>query len=158
MPCATIDGMTDVATHLHGWGYEGHDVPDLVDHVRSVGASTVVDVRLTPLSRKYGFSKRRLEAALLEAGIGYVHLRALGNPRDNRPGFATPDSAAGRAAHARFDQEVLAGEPADEALDVLARLAEEQPVVVLCFEADQSTCHRQLVIDAVSRRRVPALV
>jgi hypothetical protein len=32
-------------------------------------------------------SKRKLAAALGEAGIGYVHLPALGNPKDNREPF-----------------------------------------------------------------------
>ncbi|MFE2500029.1 DUF488 family protein [Streptomyces scopuliridis] len=46
--------------------------------------SLVADVRLTPISRKPGFSKTRLPHALDEAGITYTHLRALGNPKDNR--------------------------------------------------------------------------
>lgn len=145
--------MTDLATRLHGWGYEGRDVADLVAFARSVGAGTVVDIRLTPMSRKYGFSKRRLEAALREAGLGYVHLRALGNPRDNRPGFATPAAPAGRAAHARFEREVLATDEAAAALDEITDRAASEDLVVLCFEADQATCHRRLVIDALAHRR-----
>ncbi|PPJ18215.1 hypothetical protein C5E45_10195 [Nocardia nova] len=39
------------------------------------GVATVVDVRLTPISRKPGLSKTKLSAALAEAGIRYVHLR-----------------------------------------------------------------------------------
>lgn len=47
----------------------------------------LVDVRLTPLSRKPRLSKTKLAAALADVGIEYVHHRALGNPKDNRAGF-----------------------------------------------------------------------
>jgi uncharacterized protein (DUF488 family) len=56
----------------------------------------LVDVRLTPLSRKPGLSKTKLSEALAAVGIKYVHHRALGNRRDNRAGFRAgePDSRA----------------------------------------------------------------
>ncbi len=150
--------MPDVDDHLHGWGYEGRTVDDLINFVREVGATVVMDVRLTPLSRRPGFSKRRLTESLDAAGIAYLHLPALGNPRDNRPGFAAPASREGIAAHARFRDEVLSTELAQAALDTAARLTQSEHLVVLCFEADQDTCHRQLVIDALRARNalVPA--
>src|SRR5665647_729111 len=73
---------------LYGWGYAGHSVDDLVAFAQTRGVHAVVDVRLNPVSRKRGFSKRLLAAALEDAGLAYVHLPALGNPRDNRDGFA----------------------------------------------------------------------
>ena len=46
----------------------------------------MIDVRALPLSRRPGFSKSPLKAALAEAGIEYVHLKALGTPqKDGRP-------------------------------------------------------------------------
>ncbi|MDR1430587.1 MAG: DUF488 domain-containing protein, partial [Propionibacteriaceae bacterium] len=51
----------------------------------------LVDVRQTPISRKRGLSKTALGAALSEAGIDYIHLRELGNPRDNRDGYRQGD-------------------------------------------------------------------
>ena len=79
-----------------GFGYEGADLEGFLGTLLARGVRTVVDVRLTPISRKPGFSKRRLAAALAELGIDYVHLPALGNPKWNRPGFS--GSAAALAA------------------------------------------------------------
>lgn len=131
---------------LAGWGYEGRSVDDLVDDARRQGATVVVDVRLNAISRRRGFSKRALADGLAAAGIRYVHLRALGNPRENRPGFALTGTAAGRAARDRYRSEVLASEAGRTAL---AALNEEDAALVLCFEADERCCHRSQVLDAV---------
>ncbi len=53
--------------------------------------NVLVDVRLTPLSRKPGMSKRQLADALTAVGVEYLHLPALGNPRDNRDAFRQGD-------------------------------------------------------------------
>jgi hypothetical protein len=44
--------------------------------------------RTSPISRKRGFGKTALRAALAEVGIAYEHRPELGNPKENRPGFA----------------------------------------------------------------------
>lgn len=141
---------------LHGWGYEGHTVEDLLDYVRETSAHTVVDVRLNPVSRKRGFSKRVLTEQVESAGIGYLHLRALGNPVDNRAGFADPQSAAAAAAYGRFNQEVMQTPEAAEALDRISSLLETGPVVLVCFEADGRCCHRRLIIEALTKALVSA--
>ena len=57
--------------------------------------SVLVDVRLNAVSRKSGFSKKRLTQALKDAGIEYVHEKDLGNPQDNRDSFRNGDGEAG---------------------------------------------------------------
>lgn len=141
---------------LHGWGYEGRTVEELLDYVRATSAHTVVDVRLNPVSRKRGFSKRVLTEQVELAGIGYLHLRALGNPVDNRAGFADPQSDAAAAAHDRFNQEVMQTPEAAEALERISSLLETGPVVLVCFEADGQCCHRRLIIEALTKALVSA--
>lgn len=68
-------------------GYEGRDIDSFLASLVGSHISAVADVRLTPISRKKGFSKTRLGEALAEAGIEYMHLRGLGNPKDNREPF-----------------------------------------------------------------------
>ena len=77
-------------------GYEGQTVGDLVVQLLEQDVRVLVDVRLTPLSRKPGLSKTKLSEALAAVGIRYVHHRALGNPKDNRAGFRAgePESRA----------------------------------------------------------------
>lgn len=86
--------MTHAVT---GWGYEGHTIKDLLDECERLHAAYVVDIRLNAISRKKGFSKTALSNALADAGVEYVHLRALGNPKDNRPRFRPSRHTRGRA-------------------------------------------------------------
>ncbi|MBD3779819.1 MULTISPECIES: DUF488 domain-containing protein [unclassified Cellulomonas] len=138
--------------NVMGIGYEGRSLDEVMSTLRIWECSTVVDVRLNPVSRKRGFSRKSLAAALGEQGIGYVHLRALGNPVDNRSGFAHPGSAQASAAHSRFVDEVLRGADAQTALAEIERLAAQGVVALLCFEAAASCCHRSLVMDALQSR------
>lgn len=131
---------------LIGWGYEGHTLDDLLDTMREWKIDVLADVRLTPISRKRGFSKTRLREACESVDVSYEHLRALGNPKDNREGFASPRSADG-GARERFQSEVLTTDEADESLRLLATWRDEgKRVLLLCFEADESCCHRHEVL------------
>lgn len=132
-----------------GIGYEGLIVDQLVARLQAEGVEVLVDVRMTPLSRKPGFSKRALSEALSVAGIRYLHDRRLGNPKDNRAAYADASSEAGATARARYRELITSGDGADAVRD-LAALAEEHTVAVLCFEADQAHCHREQVIAAAA--------
>jgi uncharacterized protein (DUF488 family) len=57
-------------------GYEGRTAQSLVQLLVDAGVDVVVDVRLTPLSRKPGLSKTRLGELLADVGVEYRHLRA----------------------------------------------------------------------------------
>lgn len=139
-----------------GWGYEGRTPGDLVTDARANRVTTVVDVRLTPLSRRPGFSKRSLAATLEASGLAYLHLPALGNPRDNRAGFADLTGADGRIARNRFATEVLGTHAAQDALTQVLAAANAGSVLLLCFEGNESQCHRRTVLDALtSRVQVP---
>jgi len=102
-------------------------------------------VRLTPLSRRPGFSKTRLKKALESGGIEYLHYRALGNPKENRSAFRGRAVEQGRS---RF-RELLSIPEAQVALGALGLRARQEVVAVLCFEKDHDACHRKVVIDAV---------
>lgn len=149
--------MMRMLGNVLGWGYEGRTVEEMLSTLRTWDATTVIDVRLNPISRKPGFSRKSLSAKLHEAGIDYRHLRALGNPTDNRPGFAEPGSAQAEVAHARFNDEILGTADAQASLAEIERLAEQGVVVLLCFESSASCCHRSLVMDALHARALQAV-
>lgn len=133
-------------------GYEGRDLDGFVRELSEAEVTMVADVRLTPLSRKPGFSKTRLGERLGQAGIGYRHLRPLGNPKENRPAFWQGRIEEGQA---RF-RSLLASPEAISALAELAGHAERERVAVLCFERDEHRCHRKVVLDTVrDLARVP---
>jgi uncharacterized protein (DUF488 family) len=123
-------------------GYEGRTAVELLDVLTDAAVAALVDVRLTPSSRKPGLSKRGLAAALDAAGIEYLHLPALGNPRENRDGFRRGESSS------RETFRVLLETPhAQAAIDELRTRVRGQRVALLCFERDADCCHRQLVSD-----------
>lgn len=132
-------------------GYEGRDVDDLLAALRPHHVDALIDVRLTPLSRKPGLSKTALAAALGTHGIRYLHLRALGNPKDNRALLRTGDPSSRN----RFTALLRAGDGA-QALQHVAELLQTQTVALLCFEHNHEHCHRQLIVDQL-RRVTPAL-
>jgi hypothetical protein len=65
-------------------GYEGYATAEWLAALRAQGVETIIDVRDLPLSRKRGFSKSQLRESLEAVGIEYLHVRALGNPRQYR--------------------------------------------------------------------------
>lgn len=134
-------------------GYEGKTVDDLVAQLVEQGVRVLVDVRLTPLSRKPGLSKTKLSEALAAADIGYVHHRALGNPKDNRAGFRAGEPES----RARY-RDVLETAAAADALAHVTELLDGGVVALLCFEQDHSECHRDIVVRRLMKERPDAAV
>ena len=128
-------------------GYEGTTVPEFLAALQNAGVQRVIDVRAVPNSRRPGFSKTPLRNALAEAGIDYVHLRALGTPAEGR--------AAARAGRDTDLKRIYAGQlELPEAIAQSAQmldLAAEKPSALLCYERDPAHCHRTLLIDAVAK-------
>ncbi|MBW6400437.1 DUF488 domain-containing protein [Roseomonas sp. HJA6] len=126
-------------------GYENTTPAGLISALQDSGVRVLVDVRALANSRKPGFAKTALSAALEQAGIGYLHLRALGTPAEGRASVRSGKPAEMRRIFARH----LAGTEAQAALANLSDLARQQRVCLLCLEADPQHCHRTLVAEAV---------
>ena len=126
-------------------GYERTTPAGLVAALKASGVRVLVDVRALANSRKPGFAKTALSATLGEAGIGYLHLRALGTPAEGRAAARSGRPAEMRRIFAAH----LAGTEAQAALANLSDLARQQRVCLLCLEADPRICHRTLVAEAV---------
>ncbi|HYG31010.1 MAG TPA: DUF488 domain-containing protein [Allosphingosinicella sp.] len=126
-------------------GYEGATQAELVAALLAAGVERVIDVRAVPLSRKPGFSKNVLAAGLREAGIDYVHLKALGTPPEGR-------EAARKGRHDVLERVYAAQLQTPEAAVQAAQmidLAGEKPSALLCFERDPAACHRTLLREDV---------
>ena len=127
-------------------GYEGATMDDFLCALKQAGVERVIDVRALPLSRRPGFSKTPLHNALVEAGIEYVHLKALGTPAEGR-------NAARAGRHSDMAR-VYAGQlELPEAMaqsGQMLELAAEKPSALLCFEREPAHCHRTLLLKAVA--------
>lgn len=126
-------------------GYEAATQGGVIGALEQARVEVLADIRYLPLSRRPGFSKSALAAALREAGIEYRHIKPLGTPAEGR-------AAARRGDHAALAR-VYAGQlELPEALAAMAELrdlASGKRVALLCYEREASECHRSLLIDAL---------
>jgi uncharacterized protein (DUF488 family) len=130
-------------------GYEQTPARAVLDELQSAGVKLLVDVRAIAASRRPGLSKTQLAAGLDERGIGYVHLRDLGTPKEGR--------LAARAGHhaelKRIYDAHLATPKAQEAMDELAALVRKAgPVCLLCYEREHTHCHRRFIAEIIEDR------
>ena len=123
-------------------GYEGTTMDAFLAALKEAGVEQVIDVRALPLSRRPGFSKNSLAATLKEAGIGYVHLKALGTPK---PGRDAAKKGDWRTMEAIYAGQLELPEAQAEAAKMRA-LAAEKRSALLCFERDAHHCHRTMLL------------
>ena len=133
---------------LYTTGYEKALLKDVISTLAAVRVATLIDVRDRPISRRPGFSKRQLAAAIEEAGMRYLHLGALGTPPEGR-------LANRRREWDRFwgiVEEKLARPEAELALQEAGEIAKAAPSCLLCYEADWQICHRRRVAEILAQR------
>jgi uncharacterized protein (DUF488 family) len=127
-------------------GYEAATMGEFLAALKAAGVKRIIDVRALPLSRRPGFSKSPLRAALAEAGIDYVHLKALGTPSEGR--------SAARAGRQDDLERIYAGQlELPEAIvqaEQMRELASEKRSALLCYEREPAECHRSLLLAAVA--------
>ena len=125
-------------------GYEGATMAEFLGALTAAGVRRVIDVRALPLSRRPGFSKSTLAASLHEAGIEYVHLKALGTPKEGRDAAKKGDVVTLE----RVYEHQLALPEAQAQAAQMRELAAEKPSALLCYERDPCHCHRTLLLAA----------
>ncbi len=125
-------------------GYEGRSLDELIDELLGADVERLVDVRELPLSRRRGFSKRALSEALQQAGIEYVHVRALGNPKPNRERYWAGDIEGGAAVYRTH-----LNNGSRWALNELAESLDDGRACLLCFERNHAQCHRNVIVEAL---------
>ena len=139
---------SDQAPVLFTLGYEHTTQHGLIQALVSHGVRTLVDVRDVANSRRAGFSKRLLAASLDQAGISYLHFRALGTPKSGRIA-----NRAGRYDEFEAIYEQAFQQPeAQLALLELEALARAAPSAILCFCANGRTCHRNRIAEELETR------
>jgi uncharacterized protein (DUF488 family) len=130
-------------------GYEQAKSASVLDELAAAKVELLVDVRAVAASRRPGFSKRQLAAGLDEQGIGYLHLRALGTPKEGRLAARGGDLKA----LWRIFEKHLKTPQAKEELDELTSIVKSgRRVCLLCYERDVAHCHRKRVAELVQER------
>lgn len=132
---------------LYTIGYAGHTPESFIQTLQSQGVRLLLDIRLSPISRKKGFSKTALSKLLKSAGIDYAHVRKLGSPRSLREQLYTSGDY-----DAFFDlyRAYLVGQ--DESMAEALEMVRHDNVCLMCVEAEPHECHRNVVADAIAAR------
>lgn len=131
---------------LYTIGYEGADLSDFLATLTRAKANVLLDVRELPMSRRKGFSKTALKNALAEIGIAYRHEKQLGSPKTVR--HQLREDWDYKRFFRDFNQHLK------QQSDLLNLLTEELEgtVVLMCFEKDHTTCHRDSVVNELAKR------
>ena len=141
--------MARKTNRLFTIGYEQTPAKALLDELENAGVKLLVDVRAVAASRRPGFSKNQLAGGLHERGISYLHLRALGTPKDGRDAARSGKFDALHKIYAAH----LKTPDAREELDELSALVKKSgPVCILCYERDHEQCHRQWIAEIIEER------
>ena len=129
-------------------GYEGKSVDAFFNELLSRGLDALIDVRANPISRKYGFSRLRLEQFCDRLGFEYRHLPSLGIPGTSRTGLGS--QASYRRLLYRYERSMLPRQRAE--VEELGRFMRRNPSVLMCVEANVGCCHRSKLAKALADR------
>ncbi|HEY1285363.1 MAG TPA: DUF488 domain-containing protein [Solirubrobacterales bacterium] len=142
-------------------GVYGFDLPGFLAALDGAAVTTVVDVRQRRGVRgpEYAWANsRRLQAALAEAGIDYVHMKELAPTTEMRRLQYREDAreGVGKRSRTRLAEGYVAGyteqilDPAD--LSPLLELASGGGMpALLCVEREAAACHRSLIAERLKR-------
>ena len=138
--------MAHAPSELLTIGYEGSTIGAVLDTLQAARVALLIDVRALAASRKPGFSKRQLAAALDERGLRYVHLQGLGTPKAGRDAVRAGDVPA---MH-RIYRAHLKSDRAQAELASACDFAKRDRACLLCFERDHTQCHRTIVAEMIA--------
>ena len=132
-------------------GYERATLANVIRVLQDSHITEVVDIRQRASSRRRGFSKTALSAALREAGIDYRHVRALGTPVALRRELALDRNYPRFFSHFATYLGSRTLEVEQLARDAEQRASTRGRMALLCFERDPACCHRSIVATALAK-------
>jgi len=130
-------------------GYEQAKPDAVLSELKRAKVKLLVDTRAVAASRRPGFSKRQLAAALDEAGIAYLHLQKLGTPSEGRAAARSGDFDTLWRIYAQHIKTPAAQEALGE---LIALVKSGKRVALLCYERDPAECHRSRIAALVKKR------
>jgi uncharacterized protein (DUF488 family) len=135
-------------------GYEQSVQSALIEELKRAKIKLVVDVRAVAASRKPGFSKRQLAAALDENGIGYLHLQKLGTPAEGRTAARAGDL---KSLWKIYEKHLKTAEAKNAMAELLDVVQSGTKACLLCFERDVAHCHRLRIAEIVQEQTGAAI-
>ncbi len=134
-------------------GHSTYSIGQFLEILRSFSIEALADIRTIPRSRHNPqFNEEALRRSLQDQNIKYVWMKALGglrHPRKDSP------NEGWRNLSFRGYADYMQTAGFHSALPELIELAKVKRTVIMCAEAVPWRCHRSLVADALSVRRIP---
>ncbi len=130
-------------------GYEQAKSAAVLGELADAKVALLVDVRAVAASRRPGFSKRQLAADLDDRGIGYLHLRGLGTPKEGRLAARSGDL---KSLWRIFEKHLKTPQAKEELDELTALVKSGRRVCLLCYERDVAHCHRRRVAEIICER------
>ncbi len=127
-------------------GYEGLHIDAFLNRLLGDGIQRLIDVRINPAARRFGYHKSTLSRLCGRIGIEYCHYPQLGIRSELRRNLQTQEDYM--RLFVDYVQTTLSEE--SDAIATVTDLMEEKPSVLMCIEADPQMCHRTLVARAVA--------
>src|SRR6476660_10046014 len=127
-------------------GYEQTPPKAVLDELQNAGVKLLVDVRAIASSRRPGFSKNQLAAGLDQRGIGYLHLRGLGTPKEGRLAARSGDL---KSLWRIFEKHLKTPQAKEELDELTAIVKSGRRVCLLCYERDVNHGHRRRVAEII---------
>jgi hypothetical protein len=128
-------------------GYEGKSIEAFINTLIQNDIRLLCDVRKNPLSRKFGFSKGKLEHIAQTVGIRYVHIPDLGIEYDKRCSLKTPEDY--RCLFADYEKTLPGRQTCLD--EVYTLLKQNARIALMCFELASEMCHRHVIRDYIVR-------
>jgi uncharacterized protein (DUF488 family) len=134
---------------LYTIGYEQAKPATVLGELKRAKVQLLVDTRAVAASRRPGFSKRQLAAALDEAKIGYIHLQKLGTPAEGRTAARSGDVDA---LWQIYDKHIKTKDAQDALGELIALIKSGKRIALLCYCRDPKTCHRSRIVANIKKR------
>ncbi len=133
-------------------GHGTRPLDEFVALLRGHGIRQIADVRSIPRSRRNPqFNRETFGRFLRGRRIGYRHLKALGGWRQAR---ADSPNQGWRNASFRGFADYMQTPDFEAGLEQLIVMANQKPTAILCAESVPWRCHRNLIADALTARRI----
>ena len=129
-------------------GHSSRTLAEFIGLLREAAVERVVDVRSIPRSRTNPqFNTEALRESLAAAGIGYVHLSALGGRRGRRRDAAPSPNQLWRNEAFRNYADYAMTAAFRAGLEELKDVASRERCAIMCAEAVWWRCHRRIISD-----------
>jgi len=131
---------------LYTIGYEGKSIESFINLLIENRVRLLCDVRKNPLSRKFGFSKSKLEHITGTVGIKYIHIPDLGIESELRKMLETPEDYS-----SVFNSYIDTLSDLEPYIDWVKSLFDTYKCIALmCYESDAKMCHRHIISDYIT--------